>query len=51
MMEMPNQGSPETVEAGRATMGNAIYRDLVQASLIVDAKYLALAVPFEYRYG
>lgn len=39
------------VEAGRATMGNAIYRDLIQGSLIVDAKYLALAVPVEYRYG
>jgi hypothetical protein len=39
------------IEAGRATMGNAIYRDLIQASLIVDARYLALAVPVEYRYG
>jgi hypothetical protein len=38
------------VEAGRATMGNAIYRDLIQASLMVDARYLALAVPYEYRY-
>ena len=39
------------IEAGRATMGNAIYRDLIQASLMVDARYLALAVPVEYRYG
>jgi hypothetical protein len=39
------------VEAGRATMGNAIYRDLIQASLMVDARFLALAVPQEYRYG
>jgi hypothetical protein len=39
------------VEAGRATMGNAIYRDLIQASLMVDARYLPLAVPLEYRYG
>jgi hypothetical protein len=38
------------VEAGRATMGNAIYRDLIQGSLMVDATYLALAVPVEYRY-
>ena len=38
------------VEAGRATMGNAIYRDLIQASLMVDARYLSLAVPQEYRY-
>lgn len=39
------------VEAGRATMGNAIYRDLIQASLMLDARFLALAVPVEYRYG
>jgi hypothetical protein len=39
------------VEAGRATMGNAIYRDLIQASLIVGVRFLALAVPVEYRYG
>lgn len=39
------------VEAGRATMGNAIYRDLIQGSLMVDARFLALAVPLEYRYG
>jgi hypothetical protein len=38
------------VEAGRATMGNAIYRDLIQSSLMVDARHLALAVPIEYRY-
>ena len=38
------------VEAGRATMGNAIYRDLIQGSLMVDARFLALAVPVEYRY-
>jgi hypothetical protein len=31
-------------------MGNAIYRDLIQSSLMVDARYLALAVPVEYRY-
>ncbi len=38
------------MEAGRATMGNAIYRDLIQASLMVDVRVLALAVPLEYRY-
>lgn len=38
------------VEAGRATMGNAIYRDLIQGSLMVDARFLALATPVEYRY-
>ena len=31
-------------------MGNAIYRDLIQGSLMVDARFLALAVPLEYRY-
>jgi len=47
----PDFGIALEVEAGRATMGNAIYRDLIQASLMVDARYLALAVPMEYRYG
>jgi hypothetical protein len=46
----PTQGIALEVEAGRATMGNAIYRDLIQGSLMVDARFLALAVPFEYRY-
>ena len=31
-------------------MGNAIYRDLVQALVMVDLKYLILAVPNSYRY-
>ncbi len=31
-------------------MGNAIYRDLIQGSLMVDARFLVLAVPVEYRY-
>lgn len=38
------------VEAGRAWMGNAVYRDLVQASVMVQVKYLVLAVPNAYRY-
>jgi hypothetical protein len=46
----PAGGVALEVEAGRATMGNAIYRDLIQGSLMVDARYLTLAVPFEYRY-
>lgn len=37
-------------EAGRATMGNAIYRDLIQGALMVDARFLVLGVPVEYRY-
>jgi hypothetical protein len=47
----PTEGVALEVEAGRATMGNAIYRDLIQGSLMVDARFLALAVPVEYRYG
>ena len=38
------------IEAGRAWMGNAIYRDLVQALVMVDLDCLALAVPNSYRY-
>lgn len=46
----PTEGIALEVEAGRATMGNAIYRDLIQGSLMLDARFLALAVPVEYRY-
>jgi hypothetical protein len=46
----PSQGIALEVEAGRATMGNAIYRDLIQASLMLDARFMTLAVPTEYRY-
>ena len=38
------------VEAGRGALGNAAYRDLVRASLIVGAKFLALGVMLEYRF-
>lgn len=38
------------IEAGRAWMGNAIYRDLVQALVMVDMDHLILAVPLSYRY-
>ncbi len=38
------------VEAGRARMGNAIYRDLVQALVMVDLEHLILAVPQLYRF-
>ena len=38
------------VEAGRAWMGNAIYRDLVQALVMVEMDHLILAVPQAYRY-
>lgn len=38
------------VEAGRAWMGNAVYRDLIQASIMVSVDYLVLAVPLSYKY-
>jgi hypothetical protein len=38
------------VEAGRGARGNAVYRDLIRSSLIVDARYLALGVMDEYRH-
>ncbi len=38
------------VEAGRAWMGNAIYRDLIQALVMVEMEHLLLAVPQAYRY-
>jgi len=38
------------VEAGRAWMGNAIYRDLVQAMVMVGLEHLCLAVPIRYRF-
>lgn len=39
------------VEAGRAWMGNAVYRDLIQALVMVDVNHLVLAVPNGYRYS
>ena len=38
------------VEAGRALMGNAVYRDLVQACVMVRVNYLVLAVPNSYKF-
>lgn len=38
------------VEAGRAWMGNAVYRDLIQASVMVNVEHLILAVPLSYKY-
>lgn len=38
------------VEAGRGARGNAVYRDLVRSSLIVNARYLALGVMLSYRH-
>jgi hypothetical protein len=39
------------IEAGRAWMGNAVYRDLIQASVMVGVDYLCLAVPNSYKYN
>jgi hypothetical protein len=38
------------VEAGRSIRGNAIYRDIIQTSLLVDVDYFALAIPQKYRF-
>jgi hypothetical protein len=38
------------IEAGRAWMGNAVYRDLIQAMVMVELNCLILAVPNGYRY-
>jgi hypothetical protein len=38
------------VEAGRAWMGNAVYRDLILAGVMVDVDHLILAVGNEYWY-
>jgi hypothetical protein len=38
------------IEAGLAWMGNAIYRDLLQALVMVEVNHLVLAVPNTYKY-
>ncbi|MBV9804793.1 MAG: hypothetical protein JO130_16450 [Solirubrobacterales bacterium] len=38
------------IEAGRGARGNAVYRDLIRTSLIVDARFLALGVMQTYRH-
>lgn len=38
------------VEAGRAWMGNAIYRDLIQGLVMVQVDILVLAIPNAYKY-
>lgn len=38
------------VEAGRGWMGNAVYRDLVQAAVMVGVEYLCLAVANVYKF-
>jgi hypothetical protein len=46
----PGLGIALEVEAGRGARGNAVYRDLIQTSLLADATYLVLAVAQEYRH-
>jgi hypothetical protein len=46
----PDKGIALEVEAGRGARGNAVYRDLIQTSLLVDAEYLVLAVQTGYRH-
>jgi hypothetical protein len=43
------EGIALEVEAGRAWNGNAVYRDLIRISLLLDADYLAMLLPLEYR--
>jgi hypothetical protein len=38
------------VEAGRGARGNAVYRDLVRASVLVDVRFLVLGVMLSYRH-
>ncbi len=38
------------VEAGRAWKGNAVYRDLIQALVMVQVDHLILAVPNAYKF-
>lgn len=46
----PEEGIAVEIEAGRGAMGNAIYRDLVRTSLLVDARYLVLGAMIQYRF-
>jgi hypothetical protein len=47
----PGYGCGLEVEAGRAWKGNAIYRDLIQAMMMVQVDTLALAVPNLYKHA
>jgi hypothetical protein len=38
------------IEAGRRWMGNAVYRDLIQAAVMVGVEHLCLAVCNVYKY-
>lgn len=47
----PELGIVMEMESGRGWMGNAVYRDIVRASLIADARYLVIGVRQYYEYG
>lgn len=47
----PKEKAILEIESGRAWQGNAIFRDLVRASLIADADYFVLGVRQRYEYG
>jgi hypothetical protein len=47
----PRHGIVLEIEAGRGAAGNADYRDLLRAGLIVEAEYLLLGMMLEYRSG
>jgi hypothetical protein len=38
------------VEAGRSIKGNAIYKDIIQMSLMVDARCAVIAMPIQYSF-
>ena len=38
------------IEAGRGATSNALYRDIIRASLIVEARFFALGMMTRYRY-
>jgi hypothetical protein len=38
------------VEAGRAILGNAVFRDLFQAMVMTDVDHLCLAIPNVYKH-
>ncbi len=39
------------VEAGRGYHGNAMYRDIIWGSLMVDIDYYIIAIPISYKYN
>ncbi len=46
----PDLGIVLEIEAGRAIKGNAIYRDIIQMSLMLDARFAVIAMPLAYRH-